>query len=146
MEAIHILLAEDNEGDIMLTKEAFAASKLYVRLSVVKDGQEAIDFLTAAGQYAGAQLPDMVMLDINLPRKNGHEVLKFIKENNGLKHIPVVMLTTSSLERDITRSYQNHVNCYIVKPVEVDAFLALITEIESFWISIVKLPVKLNVR
>lgn len=142
MEPIHILMAEDNEGDIMLTKDAFANSKILVKLSIVKDGRQAIDFLTGQAQYAGVALPDLVMLDINLPKKNGHEVLKFIKENDKLKHIPVMMLTTSSFEKDITMSYQNHVNCYIVKPVEVDAFLAVITEIESFWISIVKLPFK----
>jgi len=146
MEAIHILMAEDNEGDIMLTKEAFANSKLLVNLSIVKDGKEAIDFLERKSRYADQTLPDIVLLDINLPKKNGHEVLQFIKENDTLKHIPVMMLTTSSFEKDVTQCYKNHVNCYIIKPVEVEAFLAVITEIETFWISIVKLPAKINSR
>ena len=146
MEPIHILMAEDNEGDILLTKEAFENSKILVNLSIVKDGKEAVDFLMKEGQYANVTQPDLVLLDINLPKKNGHEVLQFIKAEEELKHIPVMMLTTSSYDKDINLSYKNHVNCYIIKPVEVDAFLSVINEIETFWISIVKLPVKLKYR
>ena len=145
MEPIHILLAEDNEGDILLTREAFANSKILVNLSIVKDGKEAIDFLTKEGAHTNSLPPDLILLDINLPKQNGHEVLQFIKEHEAFKHIPVMMLTTSSFDKDITSCYKNHVNCYIIKPVEVEAFMAVINEIESFWISIVKLPVKINV-
>jgi len=142
MKPIHILLVEDNEGDILLTTEAFENSKIVIQLSVVKDGKEATDFLINAGQYADAEQPDLLLLDINLPKKNGHEVLKFIKGNEKLKHIPVIMLTTSSFENDIILSYKNYVNCYITKPVEVDTFLDVVSKIENFWIAIVKLPVK----
>lgn len=142
MEQIHILLVEDNEGDILLTKEAFEDAKLINTLSVVKDGKAAIDFLTQKQNYEKTGLPDLILLDVNLPKMNGHEVLQYIKGNNLLKHIPVIMLTTSSSETDINLSYQNYVNCYITKPVEVDTFLDVISKIENFWISIVKLPTK----
>ncbi len=140
MKAIHILLVEDNEGDILLTKEAFEDAKLLTRLSVVRDGKEAVDFLTKEGSYKEAESPDLLLLDVNLPKKNGHEVLQFIKEDERLKHIPVIMFTTSSSETDINFSYQNHANCYITKPVDVNDFLSVITRIENFWISIVTLP------
>lgn len=140
MELIHILLVEDNEGDIMLTREAFEAAKILTKLSVVKDGKEAIDFISKLGVYAGVELPDLLLLDVNLPKKNGHEVLIFIKNNEELKHIPVIMLTTSSSENDIHLSYKNYANCYITKPIEVNDFLDVIATIENFWISIVRLP------
>lgn len=140
MKPIHILLVEDNEGDILLTREAFESAKIMNTLSVVRDGKEAIDFLTKQGKYQNVNLPDLVLLDVNLPKKNGHEVLQFIKGNEDLKQIPVIMLTTSSAEIDINLSYKNYVNCYITKPVEVDDFMKAITKIEDFWISIVKLP------
>jgi CheY-like chemotaxis protein len=140
MNPVHILLVEDNEGDILLTKEAFEEAKILVKLSVVKNGKEAMDFLTKQGKHPDAAHPDLVLLDVNLPKKNGHEVLQFIKEHESLKHIPVIMLTTSSSERDINLSYQYHVNCYITKPVDVDDFLKVVATIENFWISIVKLP------
>lgn len=139
MKPIHILLVEDNEGDIVLTTEAFEEAKILTKLSVVKDGKEAIDFLMKQGKYTTEELPDLLMLDINLPKKNGHEVLKFIKEDGDLKHIPVIMLTTSSSERDINHAYNGHVNCFITKPVEVSEFLAVVTTIQNFWISVVKL-------
>lgn len=142
MEQIHILLVEDNEGDILLTKEAFEDAKLINTLSIVKDGKAAIDFLTNKKNHEKTGLPDLILLDVNLPKMNGHEVLQFIKGNNLLKHIPVIMLTTSSSETDINLSYQNYVNCYVTKPVEVDAFLDVISKIENFWIAIVKLPTK----
>jgi len=142
MIPIHILLVEDNEGDILLTKEAFEDVKIVVKLSIVKDGKEAIDFIDRNGKYAGETLPDLLLLDVNLPKKNGHEVLKYIKGKDALKQIPVIMLTTSSTELDINLSYNNYANCYITKPVEVNDFLAIIATIENFWISIVKLPTK----
>lgn len=142
MDPIHILLVEDNEGDILLTTEALAEGKIVNRISVVRDGKEAIDFLDAKDPYLERELPNLVLLDVNLPRKNGHEVLQYIKESQELKHIPVIMLTTSSSEKDILISYKNHANCYITKPVEVDNFLDVVTSIENFWISVVQLPVK----
>lgn len=140
MKAIHILLVEDNEGDILLTKEAFEDAKLLTRLSVARDGKEAVDFLHKVGFFKNAETPDMLLLDVNLPKKNGHEVLKLIKQDRKLKHIPVIMFTTSSSENDINFSYQNHANCYITKPVDVNDFLSVITTIENFWISVVSLP------
>lgn len=140
MKAIHILLVEDNEGDILLTKEAFEDAKLLTRLSVARDGKEAVDFLHKVGFFKNAETPDMLLLDVNLPKKNGHEVLKLIKQDRKLKHIPVIMFTTSSSENDINFSYQNHANCYITKPVDVNEFLSVITTIENFWISVVSLP------
>ncbi len=142
MEPIHILLVEDNEGDILLTTEALESAKLFIKLSVVKDGKQAIDFLTNAEGYSNATQPDMLLLDINLPKRNGHQVLKFIKENEVLKHIPVIMLTTSSSPADIELAYKNHVNCFVTKPVEAHSFLEVIATIENFWLSIVKLPAK----
>jgi len=145
MKAIHILLVEDNEGDIMLTREALEDAKIVVNLSVVKDGKEAMDFLGKKGKYPDASLPDILLLDINLPKKNGHEVLKYIKEDENLKHIPVIMLTTSCSQKDINLSYNNYANCHITKPVEANDFLTVITAIENFWISVVRLPGKKNV-
>lgn len=140
MKPIHILLVEDNEGDILLTTEAFENAKIINKLSVVRDGKEAVDFLTRQGKYINERLPDLLLLDVNLPKKNGHEVLQFIKGSETLKQIPVIMLTTSSSERDISLSYKNHVNCYVTKPVEVDEFMSAIAKIEDFWVNIVKLP------
>ncbi|MFC4263183.1 response regulator [Ferruginibacter yonginensis] len=140
MKPIHILLVEDNEGDIVLTTEAFESAKIMNQLSIVKDGKEAIDFLTKQGNYTNASLPDLMLLDVNLPKKNGHEVLQFIKTNDDLKQLPVVMLTTSSSENDVLKAYKNYVNCYITKPVEIDMFMDVISKIENFWISIVHLP------
>ncbi|MEO6253422.1 MAG: response regulator, partial [Ferruginibacter sp.] len=123
MKAIHILLVEDNEGDIMLTTEALEEGKIANKISIVKDGKHAIDFLNKKGDYENETLPDLILLDINLPKKNGHEVLQYIKHDDGLKQIPVIMLTTSSSEKDILESYKNYVNCYITKPVDVNDFI-----------------------
>ncbi len=142
MKPIHILLVEDNEGDILLTTEAFEEAKIMNTISICRDGQEAVEFLNKEGQYSQAQSPDLILLDVNLPKKNGHEVLHYIKNNKDLKYIPVIMLTTSMSEKDIAMSYENHVNCYITKPVEADNFLNVIASIESFWIKIVQLPPK----
>ena len=142
MKPIHILLVEDNEGDILLTTEALEDARILITLSVVKDGRDAIDFIGRQGKYHGVDLPDMLLLDVNLPKKNGHEVLRYIKENEHLKHIPVIMLTTSSSPKDINLSYNNYANCYITKPIEAADFLAVVATIENFWVSIVKLPIK----
>ena len=142
MHRPHILLVEDNEGDILLTREALEEAKISTRLSVVKDGKQAIDFVNKAGDYSNASPPDILLLDINLPKKNGHEVLKFLKGNQNFKHIPVIMLTTSSSQRDINLSYDNYANCYITKPADVNDFLSVVAILESFWLSTVKLPTK----
>lgn len=142
MQPIHILLVEDNEGDIFLTKEALENGKLYVELSVVRDGKEAIDFLKKEGNYATVKEPDLLLLDLNLPKRNGFEVLQFIKQDTKLLNIPVIILSTSSSERDINKCYENHANCYITKPVEVEDLFTVISKIENFWLSIVKLPTK----
>lgn len=139
-EPIHILLVEDNEGDIVLIKDAFDDAKLVNKLSIARDGQEALEFLRKSGKYENAKPPDLIVLDVNLPKKNGHEVLVEIKNDPNLKSIPVIMLTTSSSPRDINTSYQNHVNCYITKPVDVHDFIRVVLSIENFWISIVQLP------
>jgi CheY-like chemotaxis protein len=140
MKPIHILLVDDNEGDILLTTAALQDAKIIVNLSLAKDGIEAIDFLHQRAKNAIVELPDLVLLDINLPKKNGHEVLKHIKDSPDLKHIPVIMLTTSSSQTDINSSYNNYANCYITKPVDVNDFVTVISTIENFWISIVQLP------
>ena len=140
MKPVHILLAEDNEGDILLTKEAMADSGFAVNLSVVKDGKEAIAFMMQEGRYADRVLPDLLLLDVNLPKKNGHEVLRYIKANTLLMHTPVLMLSTSSAANYINLSYQNYANCYITKPAEVSGFFEIIDAIEKFWISTAKLP------
>jgi len=136
MNPVHILLVEDNEGDIMLIEEAFDEAKLLNRMTILKDGEKAIRFLKNEEEHQ----PDLIILDVNLPRKNGHEVLEFIKQDSDLSVIPVIMLTTSSSDDDITKSYKNHANCYITKPVEVDDFLAAVLKIEDFWLSLVELP------
>lgn len=140
MKSVQILLVEDNEGDIMLVEEAFDEAKLANILSVVKNGEQAIQFLNKEEPFTSAVTPDLIILDVNLPRKNGHEVLQYIKNSSKLKHIPVIMLTTSSSDKDISLSYENHANCYITKPVEVNDFLRAVTSIEDFWISLVQLP------
>ena len=142
MEPIHILLVEDNEGDILLTREAFEYANVIHKLSVVRDGEEAIDFLSRRGIHSLMSEPDLLLLDVNLPKINGHEVLEFVKGNACLKHIPVIMLSTSASETDINRSYQNHANCYITKPIDVDNFQNIISQIKKFWISIAELPAK----
>lgn len=140
MKPIHILLVEDNEGDILLTIDAFEEGRISNKISVVRDGNEAIDFLTQSGKYVNRELPDLILLDINLPKKNGHEVLNFIKSTDWLRQIPVIILTTSSSESDIEKAYKNFVSCYITKPIDVNDFLIAISKIEDFWFSIVSLP------
>jgi two-component system, chemotaxis family, response regulator Rcp1 len=140
MNPIHILLVEDNEGDIILTMEALKEGKVKNKISIARDGEKAIQFLNKEGAYANSERPDLILLDINLPRIDGKEVLVYIKTNPQLKAIPVVMLTTSTSEQDILESYKNYANCYISKPVDLDKFFEVVQKIESFWISIVHLP------
>ena len=140
MGIIKILLVEDNEGDIILTTEALENAKIQLKLSVVKDGKEAIDFISKKGKYSNEDTPDILLLDLNLPKKNGLEVLHFMKSNEELKQIPIIILTTSSSAKDINDCYRGFANCYITKPLEIGDFLSVITTIENFWISLVKLP------
>jgi two-component system, chemotaxis family, response regulator Rcp1 len=137
---IDILLVEDNPGDARLTKEAFRESKLRNNLHVCADGLEALDFLRERGKYAGAARPDLILLDLNLPKKDGREVLADIKADPKLKSIPVVVLTTSQAEQDILKSYDLHANCYICKPVDLAQFVHVVNNIKDFWFEIVKLP------
>lgn len=140
MKAVEILLVEDNPGDIRLTQEALKDSKLHNKLSVARDGVEALEFLRRQGQHAGAPRPDIILLDLNLPRKDGREVLEEIKYDDDLKRIPVVVLTTSSDESDVLASYNLHANCFITKPVDLNRFIQIVKSIEGFWFQIVKLP------
>jgi chemotaxis family two-component system response regulator Rcp1 len=137
---IEILLVEDNPGDARLVKEALKDGKVLNELHVAKDGVEALDFLKHRGRYADAVHPDLILLDLNLPRKNGHEVLAEIKDDPDLKRIPVVVLTVSKAEEDIMITYNLHGNCYITKPIDFDQFVQVVKAIEDFWLTIVKLP------
>jgi CheY-like chemotaxis protein len=137
---IEVLLVEDNPGDVRLTREALKEGKVCNNLSVVADGVQAMAFLRREGPYAAAPRPDVILLDLNLPRKDGREVLEEVKGDPELRSIPVVVLTTSEAERDIARAYALHANCYITKPVDLDQFITVVRSIEDFWFSIVKLP------
>lgn len=137
---VEILLVEDNPGDVRLTMEALKESKVINRLTVVKDGVEALAFLRRQGPYAQAPRPHLVLLDLNLPKKDGREVLAEIKADEDLKRIPVVILTTSQDEQDVFKSYHLHANCYITKPVDLEQFITVVKSIEDFWLGIVVLP------
>ncbi len=139
-DPIKILLVEDNPGDVRLTVELFKECKIRNDMFVVNDGIEAMEYLRHAGKYADSKHPDLILLDLNLPRKDGREVLKEIKTDEKLKRIPVVILTTSRAEADIIRTYDSYANCYVTKPVNLDEFMKVVQSIESFWLSIVKLP------
>jgi two-component system, chemotaxis family, response regulator Rcp1 len=143
-EAIEVLLVEDSPGDVRLTREAFEDAKVHINLHVASDGMEAMAFLKREGKNADVPRPDLILLDLNLPKKDGREVLGEIKESADLKSIPVVVLTTSAAEEDILRSYRLHANCYITKPVDLDGFLKVVQSIDSFWLSVVKLPGKVR--
>jgi chemotaxis family two-component system response regulator Rcp1 len=138
--AIEVLLVEDSPGDVRLTREAFKDAKVHINLHVASDGAKAMAFLKREGEYATVPRPDLILLDLNLPKKDGREVLAEIKEDPTLKTIPVVVLTTSSSEADILRSYQLHANCYITKPVGLEGFLTVVKSIDGFWLSVVRLP------
>ena len=137
---IEILLVEDNPGDVRLTAEAFKEGKVHNKLSVVEDGIEAMAFLRREGKYVNATRPDLILLDLNLPKKDGREVLAEIKRDSKLRRIPVVILTTSRAEEDIVKTYDLHANCYITKPVDLEQFIAVVKYIDYFWLAIVKLP------
>jgi CheY-like chemotaxis protein len=137
---VEVLLVEDNPGDVRLTREAFRDNKVRIRLSVVEDGVEAIAFLHREGRYVNAPRPDLILLDLNLPRKDGREVLEEVKRDSELRRIPVVILTTSTAEQDIVRAYDYSANCYITKPVDFEQFLGVVKAIEDFWLTVVKLP------
>jgi CheY-like chemotaxis protein len=139
---IDILLVEDNPADVRLTQENFKESKILNNLHVVKDGEEAMAFLHRKGKYADAVRPDLILLDLNLPKKDGREVLAEIKTDEELKSIPVVILTISKAEEDILKSYNLHANCYITKPIDIEQFNKIVRSIEDFWLTIVKLPQK----
>jgi chemotaxis family two-component system response regulator Rcp1 len=137
---IEVLLVEDSPGDVRLTREALKDAKVHISLHVASDGIEAMAFLERKELHANAPRPDLILLDLNLPRKDGRQVLKEIKESPSLRSIPVVILTTSSSEADVLQSYHLHANCYISKPVDLDGFLKVIQSIDNFWLSVVKLP------
>ena len=140
IKPIEILLVEDNPGDVRLTREALRENKVNNNLHVAVDGAEALDFLFRRGKYVDALHPDLVLLDLNLPKKNGREVLAEVKADPLLRRIPVVILTTSDAEQDILASYDLHANCYITKPVDLDRFIEVVKSIEGFWLCVVKLP------
>ena len=137
---VQILLVEDNPGDVGLTLEALKEATLPNKLTVVKNGADALSLLRRQGQYAGAARPDLILLDLNLPKKDGRKVLAEIKGDDNLKRIPVVILTTSEDEQDVLESYNLHANCYIVKPLDLDRFITVVKSIEDFWLRIVVLP------
>lgn len=137
---IEVLLVEDNPGDVRLTREALKEGKVCNNLSVVPDGVEAMAFLRRQDPYGDAPRPDVILLDLNLPKKDGREVLEEVKSDPTLRAIPIVVLTSSEAERDIARAYALHANCYITKPVDLDQFITVVKSIEDFWFSIVKLP------
>ena len=139
---VEILLVEDNEGDVGLIEEVFEEAKIKNNLHVAEDGEEAILYLHCEGKFSGSPRPDIILLDLNLPKKDGREVLKEIKEDDNLKNIPVVILTTSNAENDILVAYDLHANAYVTKPLNFDQFIKVVGSIENFWLGVVKLPTK----
>ena len=137
---IEVLLVEDSPGDVRLTREALKDAKMHISLNVVPDGTEAMAYLRREKNYAQASRPDLILLDLNLPKKDGRDVLREIKESDELKSIPVVILTTSASPADVEHSYKLHANCYITKPVDLRGFIKVVQSIDNFWLSIVKLP------
>ena len=137
---IEILLVEDNPGDERLTREALTEGKVYSNLHWVKDGVEALEFLRKQGRYAGKPRPDIILLDLNLPKKDGREVLQEIKADERLMRIPVVILTTSKAEEDVLKTYTLHANCYVTKPVDLEQFIKVVQSIDNFWLTVVTLP------
>ena len=140
MKPVEILLVEDNPGDARLTREALALSKVRNNLHLARDGEEALEFLRESGPHGDHPYPDLILLDLNLPRRHGREVLDEIKTDPSLMHIPVVILTSSQAEEDILRSYQSHANCFITKPVDLEQLTKVVQGIEQFWFTLVKLP------
>ena len=140
IHAVDVLLIEDNPGDVRLTREALKEAKIAINLSIASDGVEAMKMLRQEAPYTNQPTPDLVLLDLNMPKMDGREVLRLIKTDEGLKRIPVVVLTTSAEEKDILQAYGLHANCYITKPVELDQFMEIVRSIEGFWLTVVKLP------
>jgi CheY-like chemotaxis protein len=138
--AIEVLLVEDDPGDVLMTQEAFEEHKVHNRLNIVNDGVDALAYLRREGEYADAARPDLILLDLNLPRMDGREVLSKIKNDHSLRQIPVVVLTTSQADEDVLRSYQLHANAYVTKPVDFERFIAVVRQIDEFFVSVVKLP------
>jgi CheY-like chemotaxis protein len=139
---VEILLVEDNEGDVGLIEEVFEEAKIRNNIHVAEDGEEAVLYLRGEGKFSGSPRPDIILLDLNLPKKDGREVLKEIKEDQNLHNIPVIVLTTSNAERDIIRAYDLHANAYITKPLDFDQFMKVVRSIENFWLESVNLPSK----
>jgi len=137
---VEILLVEDNPGDVRLTQEALKEGKVYNNLHWARDGVEALEFLRREGKHAGAPRPDIILLDLNLPKKDGREVLAVVKRDADLKQIPVVVLTTSKAEEDVLKSYELHANCYVTKPVDLEKFIQVVQSIDRFWLTVVTLP------
>ncbi|MCK9875583.1 response regulator [Frankia sp. Ag45/Mut15] len=137
---VEVLLVEDDPGDVLMTREAFADHKLRNHLNVVSDGVEALAYLRGEGEYAGAPRPDLILLDLNLPRRDGREVLREVKADERLRRIPIVVLTTSEAEEDVLRSYDLHANAYITKPVDFDRFVAVVRHIDDFFVTVARLP------
>jgi CheY-like chemotaxis protein len=137
---IEVLLVEDDEGDVLMTREALTEGKVINRLNVVNDGVEAVEYLRRSGPYEGATRPDLILLDLNLPKKDGRQVLEEVKNDDSLRRIPVIVLTTSAADEDILRSYDLHANAYVTKPVDFDRFVDVIRQIDDFFISVVRLP------
>ena len=137
---IEVLLVEDDAGDVLMTREALHEGRVFNRLNVVGDGVEALAYLRRAGEYADAVRPDLVLLDLNLPKRDGRQVLEEVKADPDLRRIPIVVLTTSEAEEDVLRSYDLHANAYVTKPVDFDRFVEVIRQIDDFWISVVRLP------
>ena len=141
-KSVEILLVEDNAGDVGLIEEVFEEAKIRNKIHVVEDGEEAMLYLHGEGKFLGSPRPDIILLDLNLPKKDGREVLREIKEDSDLKNIPVVVLTTSNAEKDILRTYDLHANAYITKPLDFNEFMKVVESIESFWLEIVQLPTR----
>ena len=137
---VQILLVEDNPGDVLLTREAFREGHYFPRLSVAEDGEEAMLFLRRQGKYQNAPRPDLVLLDLNLPRKDGRELLDEVKLDPELRQIPVIVLTSSEAEQDVRRAYKAHANCYLTKPIQMDEFVKKIRSVEDFWLAVARLP------
>ena len=137
---IEILLVEDNPGDVRLLMETFREGRIRNRISLVEDGVEALAFLHKEGEHSSAPRPDLILLDLSLPRKNGQEVLAEVKQDADLKRIPVVVITSSQAEKDILQAYNNYANCYLTKPVDLEQFMGVVRSVEEFWFTVVKLP------
>jgi len=140
MRSITILLVEDNPGDVRLIQEIFREDKIYNKLEITHDGEEALNYLHQEGVYKNTPSPDLILLDLNLPKKNGNEVLAEIKTDEHLRRIPVIILTASKAEEDIARAYNHHANCYLTKPIDLNQFINVVQQIKTFWLSIVQLP------